>query len=606
MPRRPRAVLPVAALALVAVFVATAWLWLPHWPVFATDEAEEAEATVRPPRRTVEISDSSLPDAGHAHPLLVLAERSPDSAWQRALALGESPERARLLEAVAKLWLARDPRSAMVAFEAAKDGFVSTRWVADKLGVWMAKDERAAVDWALSLARGRRAELVVGALDFLLNHGAPEHAVVALGARLFQRWAAAEPAAAWEVASGERLARHWARVVARVWAEDDPRAALGAATCMDSWHHGIHKPWIVDLLAEWAETDSRAALEWALRDAPSKERESLVAVAHATLSVAAPEEAAAYELGNRILYDRAYWERLRELLGDDPHALTEWMARQPDERLRVSKAPAIARLYGEADPIAAAQWASGLPPQESALALGVLLPSVVKQDFGFAEAIVLSANSAQAQSAAARGLLGHWPDDLGGPAAAYEWAAENLPPAVRREATAAVFSPWGEQDPAAAVAAWENIIEPDERLDKGFNAVLGMWTGRDQDTRQQLHERMIALDRVYPELASITPTDPQYLFIHSLLFKPPANSTGREGESMAFDLHRYWKDRDPSRAAKYKDILENYDGPPPPEQPTEHREQWAQYAALLKAGKGLRHAWKERMGQLDDAADAAP
>jgi len=75
---------------------------------------------------------------------------------------------------------------------------------------------------------------------------------------------------------------------------------------------------------------------------------------------------------------------------------------------------------------------------------------------------------------------------------------------------------------------------------------------------------------------------------------------------MAFDLHRYWKDRDPSRAAKYKDILENYDGPPPPEQPTEHREQWAQYAALLKAGKGLRHAWKERMGQLDDAADAAP
>ena len=491
MLKRSRVVLPVAALALVAVFAAAAWLWLPRAPVFATDEAEEAEATVWPPRPTVEISDSSLPDAGHAHPLLVLAERSPDSAWQRALALGESPERARLLEAVAKLWLARNPRSAMVAFEKANDGFVSTRWVADKLGVW-------------------------------------------------------------------------------------------------------------------AEANVRAALEWALRDAPSKERESLVAVAHATLSVAAPEEAAAYELGNRVLYDGAYWERLRELLGDDPRALTEWMARQPDERLRVSKARAIARLYGEADPIAAAQWASALPSQESAEALGVLLPFVVKQDFGFAEAIVLSAGSANAQTAAAGALLGHWPEDLGGPAGAYQWAAENLPPVVRREATAAVFLPWGKQDPFAAASAWENIIEPDERLDKGFNAVLGMWTGRDQDTRQQLHERMIALDRVYPELASITPTDPQYLFIHSWLFKPPANATGREGESMAFDLHRYWKERDPSRAAKYKDILENYDGPPPPEQPTEHREQWAQYAALLKAGKGLRHAWKERMGQLNDAADAAP
>ena len=593
-------------MALVAVFVAAAWLWLPRAPVFATDEAEETEATVQPPGPTVEVSDSSLSDAGHAHPLLVLAERSPDSAWKRALALGESAERARLLEAVAKLWLARDPRSAMAAFEEANGGFVSTRWVADKLGVWMAKDERAAADWALSLAHGRRAELVAGALEFLLNHGAPEHAVVALGARLFRRWAAAEPAAAWEVASVERLARHWARVVARVWAEDDPRAAAGAATRMDSWHHGIHKPWILDLLAEWAEADGRAALEWALRDAPSKERESLVAVAHATLSVAAPEEAAAYELGNRVLYDGAYWERLRELLGDDPRALAAWMARQPDERLRVSKARATARLYGEADPFEAAHWASALPPQEAALALGVLLPSVVKQDFGFAEAIVLSADSAKAQIAAAGALLGHWPEDLGGPAGAYQWAAENLPPVVRREATAAVFLPWGKQDPFAAASAWENIIEPDERLDKGFNAVLGMWTGRDQDTRQQLHERMIALDRVYPELASITPTDPQYLFIHSWLFKPPANSTGREGESMAFDLHRYWKDRDPSRAAKYKDILENYDGPPPPEQPTEHREQWAQYAALLKAGKGLRHVWKERMGHLDDAADAAP
>ena len=597
MLRKLRAALPVAALALVAVFVAAAWLWLPHWPVFTADEAEEAEATVWPPRSTVEASDSSLPDAGDAHPLLVLAERSPDSAWKRALALGESPERTRLLEAVATLWLARNPRSAMVAFEAAKDGFVSTRWVADQLGVWMAKDERAAADWALSLAHGRRVELVAGALDFLLDYGAPERAVVALGARLFRRWAADEPAAAWETASGERLAGHWARVVARVWAEDDPRAALDAATRMDSWHHDIHKPWILDLLAEWAEADARAALDWALRDRSSKERDSLVAVAHATLSVVSPEEAAAYELENRALYRGEYWERLRELLGDELRAVAEWMAREPDERLRVFKAQAIARLYGEANPVEAAQWASALPPKESAAALTVLLPSVAKQDFGFAEAIVLSAKSAEAQSAGAQALMGNWPDDLGGPAGAYEWAAENLPPAVRREATAKVFMSWGKQDPSAAVAAWESIADPDDLLANGFFAALAMWAGRDQDEPQQLHERMVALDRVYPKLLQTTPTDPRYLVeIHLWLVKPPASPTSAEEEdSIVFDLYRYWKDRDPSRAAKYKDILENYDGPPPPEQPKEHRKQWARYAAQLKAGKGLRHAWK-RMG----------
>ena len=578
--------IPIPLAAGTALVAAAAWLLMPPWLVLGEDDAAAPTAQAQVP--AVEIASDDTNNLA-AHPLARLAQRAPSSAWRQALALDESPERELLLRAIAGLWMTQDPISAMTAFEAADDDLVSTRWIAEKLGIWMTKDERASAQWAWSLTPGRCADLFAAALDHLLNYGKPESAVVALGERLLQRWAANDPAAAWEAASGDRRKEHWAHVVAQVWAKEDPRAALGAATRMYLWHRSA---WVLDLLAEWAEADSRAAMKWALREAPSEDRKSLLAVAHATLTVSFPDEAAALELEPMVLSDPAYWEHLRKLFGDDPRELAQWMARQPDDYLRISKAGGIAKLYGEADLFEAARWASELPPKESAQALSVLVPSIAEEDFGFAETIVLDANSAEAQTAAAGELLKDWPDDLGGPAAAYQWAAENLPPAVRREASAVVFGPWGRQDPATAAAVWENVADPDERLVKGFMAVFGMWMGRDQDAPGRLHERMVALDRVYPKLLGITPTDPQDLFYHFWLV-PPTSPHNREGNSLAFDLHRYWKDIDPFRAAKYKDIMENYNGPPPPEEPTEHRDQWAEYEAL-RSGQGVRQAWLKR------------
>ena len=584
-----KALVPLAAGIALSGVLAMAWLLPPPGRQSAENDADAPmESAAQAPK--VEVASRATRGLA-AHPLAKLARRAPKSAWRQALALEQSPQRAPVLRAIAGLWMAQDPASAMAAFEAADDDLISTGWIAEKLAVWMTKDEAASAQWAWSLTPWRRADLFAGALDHLLNYGKPASAVVALGERLLRRWAEDDPAAAWEVASGDRRRSYWARVVAQAWAERDPRAALGAATRMDIWLHSSYKPWILEIMAKWAEADARSATEWALRAAPSEGR-PLAAVAHASLSVASPEEAAALEVERVILDDAAYWEQLRKLLGDDPRALAEWMARQPDERLRIGKARRIAKLYGEAAPFEAARWASELPPEESGQALAGLMPSIARADFGFAEDVVLGANSAEAQTAAARELLRSWPEDLGGPAGAYQWAAENLPPAVRLEATEVVFSPWGRQAPAAAAAAWEDIADPDERLAKGFSVVDGMWRGRRQDAPWQLHERMVALDNVYRTLLRITPTNPQYLFYHVWLASPPPNPDIPEGRSLPFDLHRYWKDRDPSRAAKYEDILENYSGPPPPDDPTEHRERWAQYEAS-RSEPWLRQAWRE-------------
>ena len=505
---------------LTAPLAGVVWLW---WPLQAT--VSGTHATVAAASVAVGVAQPRRPDAGRVEPLLSLARRAPEEAWLRAATSEDSTGRESRLSLIAALWLERDPNGAMSAFEAVDEELVPTSWMFEMLARWLVGDEEAAADWALSATGGRRPMLITGAIDWLLKrvkHGCPRTSVLALADRTFRRWGQEEPADAWEAAATSHLARkrHLVRGVAEVWFEVDQRAVLDAAVSDNLWQYG----WVPDLVAQWAEAAPRAATEWAL--------------ALASLSVAAPDEAFAIvqrfdeAKRNQIHYNPMYWQQLRKLLGDDPRDLAAWLARQPDESLRISQARSIAGLYWEANPHEALQWALELPAKESGQALGVLVPSIAEENPHFAEDIVLGLVEADAQIPAAASLLGHRTRELG-------------PATVRREANGRLFVDWGMRDPVGAVSTVESIANPDERLMAGSGAVLGVMAIDGGDTPQQRRERMLALDRLYQGLMSIA----------------PPNLRSNDGDLVSYKLYHYWKDIDPERASKYKEQAELYGDP---------------------------------------------
>ena len=450
----------------------------------------------------------------------------------------------------------------MSAFEAMAGDLFPADWMFEMLARGLVVDEQAAADWALATTGGRRPLLIAGAIDWLLKHADNREPAIALAERVFRRWAQDEPADAWEAAATSRLAGESdsLRRVAEAWFEVDPRTALDAAVSDNLWRHR----WVPDLVAQWAEAAPRAATEWALALTPGPydpsideatrfaDRAKLLAPALAALSVAAPDEAfaAVQEFGeaqrNQIQYNPMYWQQLRKLLGDDPRDLAAWLAGQPDQGLRISQTRSIARLYREANPHEALQWALELPPKESGQALGTLVPSIAEENPHYAEDIVLGLVEADAQIPAAASLLGHWALGDLGPAAAYEWSVENLSTTVRRRANDGVFPLWGMRDPVGAVSTVETIANPDARLMAGVGAAFGMVMGIDgDDTPQQRRERMLALDRLYQGLMRIA----------------PPNLRSDDGDLVSYKLYHYWKDIDPERASKYKEQAELYGDP---------------------------------------------
>lgn len=542
---------------LTAALAAGVWLW---WPIQAAvpGTLDDGTAMSREPKVLVEVARPRRSDAGGAQALLSLARRAPEQAWLRAAAMEESAERDSMLKLISTFWIARDPHAAMSAFETMDE---EPGWMFEMLARWMVADEEAAVSWALSPSAGRRPSLIGGAIEWLLKHADNRESALALAERVFQRWARDDPAAAWEaVATSRRTGyRDWLRGVAEVWFAVDPRAALDAAVSDNLWEH----LWIPDFVGKWAAVAPREATEWALALTPGPHDPSLdevsrfapwaklLALALASLSVEAPDEAFAVSQRfgqaqrNQIHYDPMYWQQLRRLVGDDPRDVAAWLDRQPDESLRISQAGSIARLYREANPHEALQWARELSAKESGKALRVIVSSIAEANPDIAEAIVLGLVEPDAQIPAAVSLLGHRTQELG-PAAAYEWSVENLSATVRREMNHGLFAYWGFLDPVWTVSAVEEIANPDERLKAGVLALGGMFMGIDGgDTPQQRRERMLALDRLYQRL---------------LLIAPP-NARSDEGDVASYKLYHYWKDIDPERASKYKDRAERYDGP---------------------------------------------
>ena len=173
------------------------------------------------------------------------------------------------------------------------------------LARWMATDEDAAMQWALSsTVGGQPSQLIGGAIDWLFEHSEPREAVLALAKHVFRDWAQEEPAEAWQTAAASRLAGEPSSLneVAEIWFKVNPKAAVNAAVSSDAWQF-LRESWVVDLAAKWAVLAPHEATKWALALPPDPQdpgideayrfagRAKLLAPALAALSVSAPDDA---------------------------------------------------------------------------------------------------------------------------------------------------------------------------------------------------------------------------------------------------------------------------------------------------------------------------
>ena len=530
------------------------WLWSRQSTAPATHD--DGTPVKRPPPIVVEAVAPPRQDGDGEHPLARLARRSPQEAWRAAMALPESPRRERLRRLVATRWVERAPGEALDAFEALDEARMPTGWMYEMLARWMAVDDESASDWAYNTGGARPRVLMTGAIDWLLDHGEPREAALASAARMLRRWARRDPAAAWEVASADGLVAQGKvllRGVAEVWLADDPRSAMDAAVAHGAWQV-MRSSWVAELAGEWARATPREAGDWAHALPRSSRDDRLLAAIHAPLSVVAPDEAhalaAEYGEGEGWLaYARPLYEQqLRQLLGDDPRVLAEWLARQPDENLRASRAVHVAELFLKTDPDEALEWALGLAGKESANALKVVIRAIAEQDPVRAEDIVLGVSDPVAQAGAAQSFIGDWAKRRGNHAA-YEWSVENLSTTVRQEVHPGLFWGWAMDDPAGAMSALGGVT--DANIGVAAYALDGMiwgigWGG----TPERLRERMLALDRLYQDVVRLAPE-----YRDTMRFASP------EGDLPSYKLYHYWKDIDPGRAARYRERAEGYDGP---------------------------------------------
>ena len=539
----------VAGLLAAMAITGALWLWSRQSATPATpNNGAPAE---RPPSILVDAVAPLRQAADSEHPVVHLARRSPQEAWQAAMALPESRSRERLLRFVAVRWVELAPSEALSAFEAMDETQMPTKWMFEMLARWMAVDDESALDWAVATAAGRPRVLMVGAIDWLLGHGKPREAALGGAERMLRRWARRDPAAAWDVASADRLVGHTDVLlhgVAEAWLAHDPHGALDAAVADSEWEI-MRGQWIVDIAAKWARAAPREAADWVIGLPQSSRDGRLLAAIHAPLSVVAPDEALLLvgKLGDgeahAAYYRPLYSQQLRWLLGDDPHVLAEWLGRQPDENLRISQAGSIAGLFLETSPHDALEWALGLSAKESGKALEVVVRAIAEQDPDRAEDTVLSVSESDAQVDAAATFLADWAWRRRQPAAAYQWAVENLSSTVLQEVNGGFFWVWAMRDPADALSALGGVADADHSVAahtlKGMVFAIGI-----DETPEQLRERMVALERLYQDLMSVAP-------------EPP----GPNGDLPTYRLYHYWKDIDPGRAAKYKERAERYDGP---------------------------------------------
>ena len=165
-----------------------------------------------------------------------------------------------------------------------------------------------------------------------------------------------DPAGAWQTAlaieeNGERL--EMMHSVANTWFETDPPAALSALASVDARHTGS---WKAQLLRRWVNQDPDAALQWAIEQPGSDQRDPLRLVA-GVVARHSPREM--FELAETLEPPRR--DMVAEMVlhawgRTDPLAALDGLAVIDSAQLRNRVAASIIRSWANDDPRAAFDW----------------------------------------------------------------------------------------------------------------------------------------------------------------------------------------------------------------------------------------------------------
>ena len=428
------------------------------------------------------------------------AHEDPAAAWYEALpADGTRSDglRSQVLWEIARHWADTDPQQALAAVAALPKSGQRTTWLANLVGHWAQNDPDAATAWALAQPQSHeRARMLAN--------------------------------------------------VARILAQDSPRQGLEFAEALTGEARQLA---ITSAFNAWAQQDARAAWRWVVFLPPSPNRTSMLAQSLRRLAVTAPEEAvflARMLRGHerRTAMDAA----LRAWARDDVRAAANWVAYMGGQAAadRESHLRGVLSIWARDDAVGAAAWIDA-----SSLSSGAAVSAVAQHyaDLDPQEALdwVLSQPRA-IQRQAIWAVVHSWAREA--PLAAVRAVARIRDTDVRAGGHAAIASAWGEADPDRALRWVTSLSDPNARRQLAAQ-VLRLWVRFDaKAATARVRKMRNANERDEMMLTLIT----------TLLYEDPALSEelylkltdAQVRQRAAAALYRYWRDRDPGRADRYR------------------------------------------------------
>jgi hypothetical protein len=171
--------------------------------------------------------------------------------------------------------------------------------------------------------------------------------------------------------------------------------------------------------------------------------------------------------------DEELLQRARLLVQRSPSLALAWAQATRNPALHARLLRVVARAWGEVDPVAAVAWARRQLANRSTLLAAVAAGAVRQPDLAVAVGRQLLAQDAIAGQAFGTGLV----DALGADgqfSTALAFAA-TAPANFQEDWTAAAVRHWAQNQPADAVAALDNLADPDLRA-AAFRAVVQGWS----------------------------------------------------------------------------------------------------------------------------------
>lgn len=355
--------------------------------------------------------------------LEALAEKDPQQAWQLATSVAPGPARNNAIMGVIGELVRNDPDRTLAMIAALPDAELRRNGRAAAIGALAATDPAR----AFSLAAAEPAS--EGSMTMM---------------SVLSRWVRADPEAAKAAvgsvhgSAGDKMRHHLVIILG----QDDPAAA---------WEYARQMPLTAEndprtsVIAQWAETDPRAALDAALTIQESSKRNDAVGTAVGAWGKSDFNAALAYATA---VGDSGMRAKILSQLSRQSHD-------DPQKMLNV--------------------LLEHMPPGESfASSVDRVVTSWAKDDPSAAAAAVLALPAGATLSRVTHGFASSWLSNGGAPDEILRWAGRLPQGEAQERAYAGLFSAWSKKDPQSAVQAISRLSGPAKR--EAMESLADSWS----------------------------------------------------------------------------------------------------------------------------------